>query len=175
MTDSDITSIGTAWQHCPWGFDLNWKWSHDETNATTVPLAIQARITQMASEGSKGRTWPAVEQQLDYHLYGPLPIQCCFTCLQPRLLSTAEPIPLVCLLAKRQTCITLLVCFITGVPQYHENIISDIACTIATGSYVIRVDRQGMLYIEIRTLIINSWAGSHYINYGHQQFTTYDW
>ena len=69
---------------------------------------------------------------------------------------------------------TLLVCFETGATHYHENIISDIPCTIATGSYVIRVDRQGMSYIEIRTLIINSWAGSHYINYGRQQFTAYD-
>ena len=56
-----------------------------ETDATTVPLAMQARITQLASEGGKRRTWPAIEQPLDHHLYGPWPIQCCFTCLPPRL------------------------------------------------------------------------------------------
>ena len=37
--------------------------------ATTPAMIMQARITQLASEGGKhARTWPVLEQQLDHHL-----------------------------------------------------------------------------------------------------------
>ena len=41
-----------------------------EMDAALVSLAMQAQVTQLASESGQRRTWLAIEQQLDQHLLG---------------------------------------------------------------------------------------------------------